>query len=171
MDLLALPLSWLELLATTALAPAEIARLQTVCRVLRDLLAADQIWRESVPRPAHHALPVSVPRPQSAQNKHAVVPVCLQVRSVHNTAFGSSPRPAHVASGRGTASGERTCASSVPAQASSRCEPRHQTDAALCRQRRSRCGCAKLATLRCTRSEPRVNGHRLASRVYGQAKG
>lgn len=59
MDLLALPLSWLELLATTALAPAEIARLQTVCRVLRDLLAADQIWRESVPRPAHHALPVS----------------------------------------------------------------------------------------------------------------
>ena len=46
MELLALPLPWFELLATTALTPVEIARLQRVCRVLWQTLGADHVWRK-----------------------------------------------------------------------------------------------------------------------------
>ena len=46
MDVTALPLPWLERLAL-ALEPAEIARLQTVCRLLRDTLDTDRVWRAS----------------------------------------------------------------------------------------------------------------------------
>ena len=46
MDLLALPLPWFELLATTALTPDEIGRLQRVCRLLWQTLGVDDVWRE-----------------------------------------------------------------------------------------------------------------------------
>ena len=47
MDLTALPLPWIERLAL-ALAPGEIARLQTLCRLLRDMMGADRVWRASL---------------------------------------------------------------------------------------------------------------------------
>ena len=161
MDLLALPLPWFELLAKTALTPAEIGRLQRVCRQLWQILGADQVWRKSSfdsSQPNLNYLSFATDANSFSPVRRVLLLTETQAHFVTRMGFGSSLPHARVASGHGAASGGRICASNVAVRGSLHCEPPAQMDGASYRRTLCQCGCAHNATTLFRQCERRTSG-------------
>jgi hypothetical protein len=173
MDLLALPLPWFELLATTALTPAEIGRLRSVCRLLWQTLGADDVWRELCADLFQSTL---VPGTSFCHPRSTVVfnrMVCASVAQAHfatSMDFGSSLPPVPVGSGHGVAYGGHINASSVASRVRLHYEQLPQMDGESFQRTLCQCGCANAATRLCTQCEHTASERSSDCHGCGQAE-